>query len=80
MFCRSSNSCCARDMIQAHYRVRHLKDNKVHLFINDTPDYRNQQTIIKDFDIFAKQYGYDIHSDNKFRKFTHTILAYNRYE
>jgi len=42
MFCRSSNSCCARDMIQAHYRVRHLKDNKVHLFINDTPDYRNK--------------------------------------
>lgn len=53
MFCKASNSCCARDMIQAHYRVRHLKDNKVHLFINDTPDFRNQPTILKNIDLFA---------------------------
>ncbi len=50
---KASNSCCARDLIQAHYRVRHLKDNKVHVYINNTPDYRYRPIIHKNIELFA---------------------------
>lgn len=83
-FIYASNSLpCIRDLIQAHFRVRHTREDNIYVYIRDVPDTfvgKADRPPPKRFNDFKDMSDYYTEKYGKVSSFYDKIQVYNEYE